>query len=158
MWGFIFNLNNYNNNSGHSGHILNFLIFHFKSATYCFSISILPLFISYNGNVDLILICVVLFWSVVLKTFNIDLLLVKIEGCLVVVGIVLRMESPYRNPWLHLVSCSSFISLSCGNLHLVQFRSFPLAMRCWMTWFLISAVKRSISSTTGFHNHGEGPY
>ena len=23
---------------------------------------------------------------------------------------------------------------------------------------IISAVKRSIGSTTGFHNHGEGPY
>ena len=25
-------------------------------------------------------------------------------------------------------------------------------------WLSGSAVKRSIGSTTGFHNHGEGPY
>ena len=26
------------------------------------------------------------------------------------------------------------------------------------TWDEVSAVKRSIGSTIGFHNHGEGPY
>ena len=32
-------------------------------------------------------------------------------------------------------------------------------MRCLLNiWGTISAVKRSIGSTTGFHNHREGPY
>ena len=32
-------------------------------------------------------------------------------------------------------------------------------MRCLLNiWGTNSAVKRSIGSTTGFHNHGEGPY
>ena len=33
-----------------------------------------------------------------------------------------------------------------------------IVMLCFPSLVLSSAVKRSIGSTTGFHNHGEGPY
>ena len=87
--------------------------------------------------------------------------------------------------WYHLSTRPSYLpalclAASCGQFSWSQLSWWPAAARqsrlylvrgpdaymrnhrdnheYYLDWTLPSAVKRSIGYTTGFHNHGEGPY